>query len=514
MSRPRSLRVSLLLLAALLLVSVSAVVGADPSAFVASSASSDVVTLTDKNFDELTATGSWLLDFYAPWCGHCKALTPVWEKAASELSAQPIRLGKVDCTAETGVASRHGIRGYPTIKFMRDGVARPYNGGRALADLTSFAKRMTEPAVRAVRSGEEVEAAVGKDPAVFVFVGDDAAGKSLYASFSEVAHSLQGQAAFLHFPAPTAADLAKFGAQPATPAIVYLSRGQERPELLTGAVSSSELSGFVSARRLPLVSTLSADNFDELTNSPKRLALLVLPSSFSQPSSASSLIDSLYPLARRYRSSLLVATVDGAKYSRWLQQFLDTQQSKLPALLLFDDYPDTVWKPDAQPMGEDDIGRMLSEAMDGSRAGQSSTKWYSPQRYLRPLNKWLLQFEEWQLIAGVVATAVTVLGSVILLTTHCMADDAPPAVQNVAARAERELSAAKDSGVAAAKRLAKAVDRVAEAVLHEPTAEEKKAAQASKEHKGGDDNDEEQEDEEEEQEISKPQRRKGKASAK
>lgn len=468
---PRAL---LSLLVALLVLSASAVVADDTSSH------SDVVTLTDANFDELTKSGSWLLEFYAPWCGHCKALAPVWEKAATDLRTQPIRLGKVDCTAETSVAKRYGIRGYPTLKFMRDGVQRPYTGGRSLSDITAFAKRMTEPAVRVVRRGEEVEGQVEKEAAVFVLLGDD--DKKLHTTFSKVAHAQQGQAAFLHLPSPSAADLTLYGAQTNTAAIVYLSRGQEQPELLTGAVSSDELTRFVSARRLPLVSTLSPDNFDELTNSPKRLALVVLPSSFSQSSTASSLIDSLYPLARRYRDQLLVATVDGSRYNRWLQAFIDTAQARLPALIVFEDYPDTVWKPDTQPMGEADIEHMLTQVMDGSRPGSSSTTWYSPQRYLRPLNKFLLQFEEWQLITAVVVTSCLILGSVILLTTYCMADETGRVeevvgrARQVAGRAEKELKEVKESGIAAAKRLAASIDRVAEKVVGEGTESEQKAA--------------------------------------
>ena len=509
----------LLLLFAVLLLSVSAVLGDDSSA---STPDSDVVTLTDKNFDELTKTGSWLLEFYAPWCGHCKALAPVYEKAATELRSLPIRLGKVDCTAEATVANRQAIRGYPTLKFMRDGLTRPYTGGRSLADITAFAKRMTEPAVRVVRSGDEVEAAVGKEPAVFVFLGDDAAGgKNLYKTFGQVAHMLQGQVAFLHIPAPTAADLSKYGAQADTPAIVYLSRGIEQPELVTGDVSTEELTRFVAARRVPLVSTLSPDNFDELTNSNKRLALLVLPSSFAQSSTSSSLIESLYPLARRYRDKLLIATVDGSRYSRWLQSYIDTQQSHLPALIMFEDYPDTVWKPHSQPMGESDIDRMLTEVMDGTRPGASSTAWFSPARYIRMLNKFLLQFEEWQLIAAVVVTSCVVLGSVILLTTWCMGDETPRVddmaarAREMAGRAERELKEVKDSGIKVAKRLAKSIDRVAEKVVGEPAENETKAQTESK----GIDEDEAEEDEdeieaEEHEETERPTRRKGKTGAK
>jgi protein disulfide-isomerase A6 len=62
----------------------------------------------------------WLVEFYAPWCGHCKSLEPEWNIAASKLKGQ-VRLGKVDATVETGLAQRFGVKGYPTIKVFEYG---------------------------------------------------------------------------------------------------------------------------------------------------------------------------------------------------------------------------------------------------------------------------------------------------------------------------------------------------------------------------------------------------------
>ena len=86
---------------------------------------------------------SWFVEFYAPWCGHCKKLEPEWNKVGSELKGK-VKVAKVDATANTNLASRFGVSGYPTLKFFpagltRDGDALPYDGARDSTAMIEFA---------------------------------------------------------------------------------------------------------------------------------------------------------------------------------------------------------------------------------------------------------------------------------------------------------------------------------------------------------------------------------------
>lgn len=105
----------------------------------------DVVELTDSNFEELITKSEdmWLVEFYAPWCGHCKNLEPHWKSAATELKGK-VKLGAVDATVHTIIAGKFSIQGFPTIKMFPAGQktltdVADYDGGRTSNDIVSWA---------------------------------------------------------------------------------------------------------------------------------------------------------------------------------------------------------------------------------------------------------------------------------------------------------------------------------------------------------------------------------------
>ena len=77
-------------------------------------AASDVIDLTPDTFDEIVKPDPLMLvEFFAPWCGHCKALAPHYEEAATALKEHGIKLAKVNCVDEADLCAANEIKGYP-----------------------------------------------------------------------------------------------------------------------------------------------------------------------------------------------------------------------------------------------------------------------------------------------------------------------------------------------------------------------------------------------------------------
>lgn len=116
----------------------------------AAAASADaaaVVELTEANFDGLVGIGAdapraHFVEFFAPWCGHCKKLAPAWEELAQKLQdeAHPTAVGSVDATQHKELAVRFGVRGFPTLILFADGQMHKYKGSRAVEDLEAWVK--------------------------------------------------------------------------------------------------------------------------------------------------------------------------------------------------------------------------------------------------------------------------------------------------------------------------------------------------------------------------------------
>jgi len=104
-------------------------------------AASDVLHLDTSNFDQnVGGSKPAFVEFYAPWCGHCKSLAPEYEKVATAFKGQSVVIAAVDADQHRELGSRYEVTGFPTLKYFPAGSTTPeaYNGGRTAKDIVTF----------------------------------------------------------------------------------------------------------------------------------------------------------------------------------------------------------------------------------------------------------------------------------------------------------------------------------------------------------------------------------------
>ncbi|XP_069551509.1 protein disulfide-isomerase A3 [Brachyistius frenatus] len=162
------------------------------------SRASDVLEYTDDDFESRIGSHELVLvEFFAPWCGHCKRLAPEYEAAATRLKGT-VALAKVDCTANGNICSKYGVSGYPTLKIFRDGEETgPYDGPRTADGIVSFLKKQAGPSSVELKADEDLKKFIAdQDASVIGLFADDKSTAQV--EFLKAASALRDNYRFAH----------------------------------------------------------------------------------------------------------------------------------------------------------------------------------------------------------------------------------------------------------------------------------------------------------------------------
>lgn len=101
----------------------------------------EVLALTADTFSSTLAKGPAFVKFFAPWCGHCKKLAPIWKQLARHMQNK-VTIAEVNCDDHSALCKAQGVQGYPTLAWFNQGEEKSeYSGGRKLDQLKAFAEK-------------------------------------------------------------------------------------------------------------------------------------------------------------------------------------------------------------------------------------------------------------------------------------------------------------------------------------------------------------------------------------
>ncbi len=215
-----------------------------------------VIVLTEDNFNDVIAENSkFLVEFYAPWCGHCKKLAPEYAAAAQVLAAQDpkIYIGKVDATVHANLAQKFGVQGYPTLKWFVNGEPQEYQGGRTKDEIVNWINKKSGPPSKSVDS-EGLDKAIENNKITVAFFG--AAGEE-YTAFEKAAGT-DDKRAYVH----TTSEAAATAHGVTGPKVVLFRKFEEPKVTFSGEWDSKKIAQWVEESSVPTLIDFS-DEFIE-----------------------------------------------------------------------------------------------------------------------------------------------------------------------------------------------------------------------------------------------------------
>jgi len=324
-----------------------------------------VLVLTDDNFEAaIEANEHILVEFYAPWCGHCKQLAPQYAEAAQQLAKEgsAIKLAKVDATEQKKHAEEYEVRGYPTLKFFKNGKATEYNGGRTTDEIVAWLKKKTGPPAQTLKTVEEATAfSESKSVTVIGFFKDvecDEAKQFLEAAAGNDDHpfAITSEQAVI--------DALYEGCEDKS--VVLLKDFDEKKNKHEGEITADAIKVFVTANALPLIVDFNQETAAKIFNGDIKSHLLIFVS--KEGGHYEKYDEAIRPVATKYKGQLLFVTVntDLEDHGRILE-FFGMTTKEVPGLRIIKLEEDMAkYKPESADITEENLVKTIDAFLAGS----------------------------------------------------------------------------------------------------------------------------------------------------
>lgn len=322
-----------------------------------------VLVLTEKNFQGVLDENEFVLvEFYAPWCGHCKALAPEYAKAAGVLAEKGsnIKLGKVDATEEGSLAEQHEVRGYPTLKFFRNGKPMEYTGGRTSDTIVSWVEKKTGPPAKALDDAAAVKEFIDENKVAIIGFFKDQESEAAKA-YKEAASNMDDFKFGI-----TSDDGASSENSVTGDAIVLFKNFDDKRNDLTEDLTNVEaISKFVASNSLPLLVDFNHETAQKIFSGEIKNHLLIFLSYKSAEYKETAALAT--EIAKDHKGQMLFVSIDTDEEDhKRILEFFGMKEDELPGMRLIKLAEDMAkYKPEDNSLTDANIRSFVSDFLEG-----------------------------------------------------------------------------------------------------------------------------------------------------
>ncbi|KAF9468758.1 protein disulfide isomerase [Collybia nuda] len=247
----------------------------EPQAIRSFNTEGEVVNLTPDTFTNHLSKGPMFVKFFAPWCGHCKKLAPVWKQLGRHMQNK-LTIAQVNCDDHGGLCKLYGVQGYPMLLYLGTGGLRSeYNGSRKLHALKAFSEKASAEGLQAIKSSQLSEL-VAQNEVVYLLL-HSATDKEIMDMVRRAAGPLLGSPVIFTSSDPNL--LSQFSIpQTSTWALVaFKDHDIQTPSSIIHERISSEkkLTTWLLSHRLSTIVELNQDTFQQVMNAPQEPLVVI-----------------------------------------------------------------------------------------------------------------------------------------------------------------------------------------------------------------------------------------------
>ncbi|KAJ1308330.1 hypothetical protein OPQ81_004040 [Rhizoctonia solani] len=309
--------------------------------------SGEVLVLTPETFEQSLSEGATFVKFYAPWCGHCKKLAPVWAELATKTKGR-VNIAEVNCEQYGALCKKENVDGYPMLFFYNAGQKVDFRGGRKIEPLEQFVLRAVAPGVQQI-TAEEVDSVLKKEAVFFLVLYTYSTPQSYLEDIEEASKPLLGTPVVYKSRNPEI--FAKFKVDPAEGPVLIVVKDHEVTPFsvlpLSDQTTVPVLGAFFQHHRIPTLQQLTAENFPDVMKHPAK-PLVVLVAFDMENMSKTQLgaqIETLTSIAKRWQTSAVRLTdtrptifvwMDGDRWGKWLKSMYGIKREDMPTVVIVD----------------------------------------------------------------------------------------------------------------------------------------------------------------------------------